>query len=61
MADKKQAEPDVKATAELPPPVAGISDARANQLAAIWNCTPEEAKQRETERLAAKKPKAAAS
>lgn len=61
MADKKNLEPEVKATAELAPPApTGITDARAQRLAELWNCTPDEAKAREAERLAAKKPKAAA-
>lgn len=62
MADKAKAvEPEVKATAELAPVApTGISDARAAALANLWNCTPEEARERENARLAAKKPKAAA-
>ena len=61
MADKTTKPEPIAAVAE-PVAAAPVVDAftqRCERLAALWNCTVEEAKAREEARLAAKKPKAA--
>lgn len=61
MADKTT-KPELIAAVAEPVAAAPVVDAftqRCERLAALWNCTVEEAKARETERLAAKKQKAA--
>lgn len=60
MADKNKTE-IIAAVAEpvAADPVADAFTVRCEILANLWGCTVEEAKQRETERLAAKKQKAA--
>lgn len=62
MADKTTKPEPILAAAAEPVAAAPVVDAftqRCERLAELWNCTVEQAKQREEARLAAKKPKAA--